>query len=163
MKVFGKERQILSNAGANFTFNAGSGTPYSGQAAITGNGLISGGGSAFLEGTINGQRLPWSFRTDLRIDKSFTRKLGESRDARSVNFTVYFQVLNLLNNKNIVGVYRATGNPTDDGYLADARFQNDIASQNSEQSFRELYTLKIANPFSFNLPRQTRLGLMLNF
>ncbi len=163
VKLFGKDRQLLANAGANFTFNAGSGTPYSGQAAITGNGLISGGGSAFLEGSINGQRLPWSFRTDLRIDKNFTRKLGDSPDARRINFSVYIQVLNLLNNKNIVGVYRATGNPTDDGYLADARFQNDIASQNSEQSFRELYTLKIANPFNFNLPRQTRLGLMLNF
>jgi hypothetical protein len=158
-----KQYQIFANSGANFTFNAGSGTPYSGQSAITGSGLISGGGAAFLEGSINGQRLPWSFRTDLRLDKNFTRKLGDTPDARRINFSVYLQILNLLNNQNIIGVYRATGNPTDDGYLADARFQNDIAAQNDEQTFRELYNLKVSNPFNFNLPRQTRLGLMLNF
>ncbi len=161
--LFGKERRLLEATGANVTFNAGSGTPYSGQSLTTGTGLLSGAGSAFLEGSINGARLPWSFRTDLRIDKELVKTFGEGDKARTINFTVYFQILNLLNNKNIIAVYRATGNPTDDGYLADARFQNDIIAQQDEQSYRELYNLKISNPNNFNLPRQTRLGLILSF
>lgn len=162
--LLGKERQLFARSGANFQFNAGSGTPYSGQTLVTGNGLLSGQGASFLEGSINGARLPWNFRVDARIDKSFTPLKEKRKDKKNpLELNVYLQVLNLLNTKNVVGVYRATGNPTDDGYLADARFQQNILAQNDEQSFRELYNMKISNPFNFNLPRRTRLGLLLTF
>lgn len=162
--ILGKERAIFARSGANLQFNGGSGTPYSGQTLITGTGLQSGQGASFLEGSINGARLPWNFRIDARIDKSFTLLKEKRKDSKSpLELNVYLQILNLLNTKNIVAVYRATGNPTDDGYLADARFLQNIVSQNDEQSFRELYNMKISNPNNFNLPRRTRLGLLLSF
>ena len=76
---------------------------------------------------------------------------------------VYLQVQNLLNSKNIVSVYRSTGNPEDDGYITAARYQNDIESQNDEQSFRELYSMRVNNPANYTLPRRIQLGIMLNF
>jgi hypothetical protein len=77
--------------------------------------------------------------------------------------TCYLQVLNLLNNINIISVYRFTGNPDDDGYLGDARWANDIQNQVDPQSFTELYNIKQANPANLNLPRRIRLGLMMSF
>ena len=68
-----------------------------------------------------------------------------------------------MNSKNIIGVYSTTGNPDDDGYLADARYQTIIAQQTNEQSFRDLYQVKLQNPFFYSLPRRVRLGLLLNF
>jgi len=60
-------------------------------------------------------------------------------------------------------VYRATGNPNDDGYLNAAQSQIDIAQQTDEQSFRDLYSVKVNNPANFSIPRRFRVGLMLNF
>jgi len=162
--ILGKERALFARSGANLQFNGGSGTPYSGQTLTTGNGLLSGQGASFLEGSINGARLPWNFRVDARIDKSFTLLKEKRKDSKNqLGLNVYLQVLNLLNTKNVVGVYRATGNPTDDGYLADARFLQNIVAANDEQAFREMYNMKISNPGNFNLPRRVRLGLLLTF
>ena len=46
---------------------------------------------------------------------------------------MYLQIQNLLNTKNIISVYRATGNPEDDGYLT-VESQNDIMSRNNPDS-----------------------------
>ena len=40
---------------------------------------------------------------------------------------IYFSVNNVLNSKNITGVYPYTGNPDDDGYLSAPEWQSDIA------------------------------------
>jgi hypothetical protein len=153
------DKQLLANTGANFTLNAGSGTPYSGQTLSTPEGL--GGGQRFLEGSINGNRLPWSASIDARIDRMIPLTVGENDKKMGLN--VYLQVLNVLNTRNIVDVYRYTGNPTDDAYLDDARWQNQIQSQNDEQTFRELYALKVNDYRNFNLPRRIRLGFLLTF
>jgi hypothetical protein len=73
------------------------------------------------------------------------------------------QINNLLNTQNILGVYGATGTPDDDGYLADARYDQIIEQQNSEISYREYYALKINNPYNYGLPRTIRLGVKLDF
>lgn len=161
---FGK--QVLANTGANFILNAGSGVPYSNQRIVTGQGFITPQGSAILDGSINGSRLPWQFRIDARADRDIEINRGK-KDAEvkkaPLQMNVYLQVQNLLNGKNIVSVYRSTGNPEDDGYLTAARYQNDIESQNDEQSFREQYAMKVNNPSNYALPRRIQLGIMLNF
>jgi hypothetical protein len=68
-----------------------------------------------------------------------------------------------LNTKNVRSVYRATGNPDDDGYLTDASAQANIESQNDPQSFRDMYMMKINNPSNYSLPRMARLGIEINF
>lgn len=150
---------IFSNTGLNIIARAGSGTPY------TRSILPSfGGGGTRIDGSLNGSRLPWQFKIDARLDKdiplNFGKKEGKKKPA---NLTIYLQVQNILNTKNIISVYRKTGNPNDDGYLAAAQFQNNIASQNDEQSFRDLYAIAINNPDNYSQPRRIRLGMMFNF
>ena len=70
---------------------------------------------------------------------------------------------NLLDAKNIISVYRATGNAEDDGYLTDAASQNAIGAQDNEEAFRYLYSLAVVNPDYFSLPRMWRAGLSLDF
>jgi hypothetical protein len=103
---------------------------------------------------------------DLRIDKNIDltwggKKEGSTKKAAVLN--VYVQILNILNTKNILKVYRYTGNPNDDGYTSDAAAQTVINAQASQQSFRDLYALKINNPTNYSIPRRTRIGVVLSF
>jgi hypothetical protein len=68
-----------------------------------------------------------------------------------------------LNTRNIFGVYRFTGTPDDDGYLASAQFQPLIAQQNSPEAFRNYYSMYTNNPYNLGTPRQIRLGVRFDF
>jgi hypothetical protein len=115
-----------------------------------------------IQGSINGSRLPWQFLLNLRLDKDFNFGIGKS-GKRPATINVYLEILNLLNTKNVTGVYPATGSATDDGYLTAPEYQNQINQQVNSQSYRDLYSIYIDNPYNFSTPRQTRLGLMFNF
>lgn len=158
---------VLENVGANIVFRAGSGTPYSKQANITREAQFGiGGGNTALDGQINGSNLPWSYKMDLRIDKSMEVNFGgkkEGDEKKTANLTVYLQVLNVLNTKNILAVYKATGNPDDDGYLSSSVGQDAISSQTDPQSFTDLYSVKLNNPSNYSRPRVIRIGLLLDF
>ena len=153
-----KAIQWLSNTGVNFTITGGSGTPYTAQENIV---SYNSGESQVLKGTINGSRLPWQFRVDMRLDKEFHPSWGSGN--RKTYFDIYLQILNLFNTKNVLGVYPATGNPDDDGYLAAAEWQREINSQVDPQSYRDLYALRIDVPWHYSSPRQIRLGIQFNF
>ncbi len=152
--------RILENAGANITFMGGSGLPYSRQSNVT--SALLGGGSPVLSGSINGSRLPWQFRADLKVDRDFLLK-GKEGSKRVHVLNVYVQVLNLFNSQNITSVYRYTGNPDDDGYLNSAEYQSQIESYNDPQAFRDLYSTRINNHNNYSLPRRIRLGLTFSF
>ena len=153
-----KNVQLLKNTGVNFTVNGGSGIPYTAQENIVG---ITGGGTRILKGTINGSRLPWQFRIDMRMDKEIYTKWG-SGDKKAY-FDIYLQVLNLFNTQNVLGVYSATGNPDDDGYLAAAEWQSEINEQINSASYRDLYAVRVNSPFNYSRPRQIRIGVLFNF
>ena len=153
-----KAVQWLSNTGVNFTITGGSGTPYTAQENIL---AYNSGGTQVLKGTINGSRLPWQFRVDMRLDKEFHPNWGKG-DKRTY-FDIYLQILNLFNTTNILGVYAATGNPDDDGYLAAAEWQREINSQIDPQSYRDLYAYRIDVPWHYSSPRQIRIGVQFNF
>jgi len=155
---------LLENTGINFQVTGGSGTPYSRQSNITPDAL--GGGRTLLKGSINSSRLPWSFRVDSRIDKDIVLNFNEDKEgkkAKKAYVNVYLQVLNVLNTKNVLGVYRATGVPDDDGYLAAAEFQSGIDAQISPNSFRDLYQIAVNYPFNYSLPRLIRFGASISF
>ncbi|MCW3085071.1 MAG: TonB-dependent receptor [Bacteroidetes bacterium] len=161
-----KTIQLLKNVGANVVFRAGSGTPYSKQSNISADGYFDVPQRRSLEGSINGSNLPWNFKVDLKIDKDVELSWGGKKDGQEkkhANLNVYLQVLNLLNTKNILNVYRATGNPGDDGYLASATAQSDIAAKTNATAFQDLYYVRINNPSNYSRPRVIRLGLMLDF
>lgn len=152
-------KQIFQNTGVNFTANYASGTPYSASKSPV---PLTGGLANILEGTPNGSRRPGQFRVAMQIDRNFMLKFGQKKQ-KTAALNVYLLVNNLFNTRNILGVYRATGNPDDDGYLSDAQFQSIIASQIDEASFREYYALRMNNPFNYSLPRTIRLGVKLDF
>ena len=155
------ETQILANTGINFIGNLGSGTPYTASNIAT---PITGEVSPSTEGSINGSRLPWQFNLDINIDKNFTLTFGSDGDrAKTANLNVYLWVLNALNTRNINSVYRFTGVPDDDGYLAAAQYQPLINTQNDPDAFRNYYSMFVNNPFNLGLPRQIRLGVKLDF
>ncbi len=159
-------RKVFQRMGLNIQSNISSGTPYTGQQFTTGEGFLSGGGSPSTEGGVNGSRKPWQFRVDAQLDRDITLEFGgkeEGEKKKTADLNIYLRVNNLFNTLNVTNVYRKTGNPDDDGYLTSARFQREIESSNSEESFRDLYRMKVNNPYNYGLPRTIRLGVRLNF
>ena len=157
-----KPIQWLANTGVSITMQGGSGTPYTASSNI--NSPIS-PGTNLLKGSYYGSRLPWAFRFDLRLDKDINLTLGkkDSENKRPAYLNVYLQVLNVLNSKNIIGVYSSTGNPDDDGYLSAPEWQREIASQTDADAYAELYRLYVNNFYNYSSPRQIRIGLIFNF
>jgi len=151
---------VFENAGANIMLSAGSGTPYSKQSNITQEAASGINDRSTLEGSLNGSRLPWQFRVNMKVNKEFEIKWNEKK---SSHVNVYLQVQNLLDARNTISVYRATGNPEDDGYLTSAAAQNSIESRNDPESFRYLYSLAVNDPNHYSLPRMLRAGISLQF
>lgn len=157
-----KDFELFGSTGLNLVSQIYSGSPYSAQTFITNEGSFS-PQSAGLSGTTNGSRLPWSYRLDLQLDRTFELEFGKEDKKRVSFLNVYVRVTNLLNQFNRLSVYRATGNWDDDGYLAAAASQTSIQNQLDEQSFRDYYTMKIQNPFNISSPRTIRLGVKFDF
>ena len=85
---------------------------------------------------------------------------GDDEDrASSANLNIYLLVTNVFNTENIIDVYRYTGSPDNDGYLAVLTDQSQI----DPQAFRDLYAVKVNNPFHFGAPRTIRLGVRFDF
>lgn len=165
-KIKGTEKvkviNLLQNTGLNITANVGSGVPYSRSSEIVATQL--GGSGYLLEGSINGSRMPWQYRIDARLDRDIEINTGKKgKPGRPMYMNIYLEVLNVLNTKNILGVYRATGNADDDGYLNASQFQPQINAMTDPQAFRDQYALKANNPYSYSLPRRIRLGVALSF
>ena len=154
---------IFENAGVNLVATAGSGTPFSRQLNVTREAVFGENDRSNLEGSVNGSRLPWRFRMDMRVNKSFDISWGEGEDKKSTSMNVYFQVQNLLNTKNIVSIYQYTGNADDDGYLTSAVGLTDVPNKVDPNSYVDLYSLKLNNPNNYTRPRTLRLGVTLDF
>ncbi len=156
------DKNILENTGLNIITLVNSGTPYSRQNNIT--PVAIGVGTPQQLGSINGSRKPWTYRLDLQLDKNFFLEYGgeEGRKKRAY-LNVYCRVTNLFNWFNVLNVYRATGNPSDDGYLLAAQSQPTIQNQLDEQAFRDMYMMAINNPYNLSIPRTIRLGVKFDF
>lgn len=148
---------ILANFGVNLQISAASGRPYTQTLRPE-----RFGGSGVL-GSFNENRLPWRFNADLRVDKTFSLSKGN----HPLNLNVYLRVSNLLNRKNILGVYTASGSPTDDGYLATAEGQSSVqgvANQGQNvQAYLDAYSWAVRNPGNFTLPRRIYVGAAFEF
>jgi len=160
-------KPFLSNTGLNVEFKVNSGTPFTANRDITnqaGNIGLQQIGSGVLAGSVNGSRLPWQYRINLRVNKEFELKMGEEKK-RGLKFNVYFAVLNLLDTKNVINVYAATGVPDDDGYIASAAGQDYVNSLpvSQQDPYVDMYAMKVVNPNNYSLPRRMRLGLQIDF
>ncbi len=150
---------VFADAGVNLQATAVSGRPFTGKSVprqFNGDGTV---------GAINGARLPWNFTLNLRADKNFN--LTKPDAAHPVYLNVYCRVQNLLDARNILGVYPATGSPDDDGFLASsdgvARVRTLGDSSRDVQSFLDAYAWALANPDFYSLPRRILLGAIVEF
>jgi len=109
--------------------------------------------------------LPWNFTLNLRVDKNFT--LTKSDASRPVFLNVYVRVQNLLDARNILGVYSATGSPDNDGFLASsdgvARVRTLGDTSRDAQAFLDAYAWALANPDFYSLPRRILAGAIVEF
>jgi hypothetical protein len=118
-----------------------------------------------LKGSLNGSRLPWTNVIKMRLDKDFNLsfKKNGNQDRRDLVLNVYLNVDNLFNTKNVSGVYAATGDPEDNGYLTAPKTQQVIATQYDEEAFRMFYQMLLLNNQQYFAPRTMQLGISLNF
>lgn len=156
-----KEKQIFKNTGINFTGSYSSGRPYTAQLAPSNSAQIT-SNDGTTKGNPFGARMPGIFNTNMQIDKNMILKFGKDKKKKA-NMNVYLLVTNLFNTLNISSVYRATGNPDDDGFLNAVNSQNTIQTQNDVESFKYYYALKANNPYNYGTPRQIRLGVKVDF
>jgi hypothetical protein len=174
-EIFGK--RIFRNSGASLTFNVGSGTPYTRNALPNQADVQFGVNSAVqTQGTAFGSRLPFNYRFDLRVDKTFSLKLGkkataeggeefasENDNRRALDFNVYVIFLNVFNIQNVFGVYSYSGVPNTSGYLESPVGPRLISGQINPASFVDQYRIREQRPDFYSLPIRIRLGLMVNF
>jgi len=156
--VLGKTH-ILENAGLNLVFRARSGEPYT-RYEFAGQRVVLGG--------VQGSRLPWHYMMDLRVDKSFPISFtkasadGAPRRAR-LGLQTFIYIQNLLNTRDVLSVYGATGRPDDDGWVASPAGIQEAGIKSSRESYNELYLLSRQNPGLLNNPRRINLGISLTF
>ena len=151
---------IFANTGFNMLITAVSGRPYSTFKTVTSPLNVS------QRETINGARLPWQFNADLQVDRNFRVKFSEESQ-RFMGINVYLRVQNVFNLQNVVGVYRASDDPDDEGYLTnqfgEERIQQIIDDGFILQSYLAHYSWRTAQPGFFTRPRQIFLGAIVNF
>lgn len=161
-----KGKYFLQNAGMNVIMQAFSGTPYTANSQPINEaqgGVVQ---RSQVKGTINGSRKPWIYNGDLTFDKTWnlnTNRKAQREGKRQMNLNAYIWISNVLNTKNITGVYRYTGSANDDGYLASPLGQQATATALNAQSFIDLYTTRVQNPGLYLQPRLIRLGFRFNF
>lgn len=164
-----KRIEWLANTGFSLLFSAASGTPYTRSSTPYSN--IVSGTTSTLSGSINGSNTPWQFQCDFRIDKTFVFNLnknakdekGNAKSAKPGYLTVYVDIQNLFNFKNIISVYDYTGNADDDGYLSAVEYQQAINSQVYVPSYIDYYQMRVQNPYNYSRPIRASLGLQFGF
>ncbi|MFN8286809.1 MAG: carboxypeptidase-like regulatory domain-containing protein [Chitinophagales bacterium] len=162
-----KNKQILANSGINLSVAARSGTPYTEQVAATPEGLEGQPGRPITKGSVNGARLPWYFRVNMRVWKDFTfvsgKKKEKADDKHEFALQIYLQIQNLLNSKNPVSVFRYTGTAKDDGFLTDPSSLSAINAALNPQAYKDQYAAYINRPDNYSLPRRIYLGAVFSF
>jgi hypothetical protein len=160
---------ILENTGLNVSLFAASGTPYT-RKQIPG-GIGTSQVARITEGSINGARMPWNFRIEVRLERDFTfypkKRDSEGKLVKNTekpyNVNVYIRVQNLLNTQNILAVYPATGSPTEDGFLTMETSPGIQLLSLYSSVYPMLYDLRMQNPFNISRPRRIFLGASLKF
>ncbi|WP_235298812.1 TonB-dependent receptor [Portibacter marinus] len=149
---------LFENTGLNIQAVAVSGQPYTRL-----RNAEPFGGSGFT-GDINGARLPWQFNLDARLDRTF---IVGGQGKRRLFINAYIRATNVLNRKNVIGVFPVTGSPTDDGYIV-SRFGQDRLRQiatdgKNADNFLAAHNWRLNDINNFTRPRNLILGVITNF
>ena len=144
--------KIFQNSGINLQSTAVTGRPYTATFRPT---QFGGQGT---EGGINGSRQPFNFTLNGQVSKDIN--FGSSY----VN--IYLRVSNVLNRRNVLNVYSATGSAEDPGFLQSTfgvdQLNTISNSPRSVDSFLAAYSWNVLNPGFFTLPRRIFLGAVFS-
>jgi outer membrane receptor protein involved in Fe transport len=154
--------KVFQNSGIHVIGRARSGEPYTRYTNAQGNTVMGG---------VNGSRIPWHYGVDLRLDKDFALSFGNRqknapegiKPKKPMYLKAILQVNNLLNTREILGVYGYTGKPDDNGYLTSTFGAQYVPQQTDPQSYTDLYKIQINNPNNLNYARAISLALEFNF
>ncbi len=154
----------LQSFGINITSEAGSGLPYT-KRDYKGNRI----------GKTNEYRKPWTYNTDLTVDKSF--------EIMGKELNVFVQVMNLFGRINILNIYPMTGRPDEDGYsvpildpgenstnaywdwikVKDTDKNGVISAEEEYAAYTNAYKLYAKDPMNYGPPRQIKIGFYVAF
>ncbi|MBN1406798.1 MAG: TonB-dependent receptor [Calditrichaceae bacterium] len=175
---FGKDDGgvVLEQLGVNMIYSFNSGHPFTLVSAAPGQSDQIDVGVDYMNDTrsrralegVNSSTTPWYHEVDLRVDKSFniTEKLMA---------TIYVRVNNLLNTKNVINVFEATGSAQNDGFL-DGTISEAVRDSYINaygEDYVEMYKAinldngqaywSVLNRQLYSNPRQVLLGLKVSF
>ncbi|MEM0962940.1 MAG: TonB-dependent receptor [Bacteroidota bacterium] len=157
----------LAGFGFNLLGVLQSGSPYTQLDDAALNSPIGQSTNGGAIGAVNSVYLPFTSRLDLRVDRDFN--LG------AASFKGFLWVQNLLNQDQVYSVYRDTGLPDDDGFLAtDPDAVRALPTELERDAYRFLYSQYVGSPVVldgfgvsggqfYGLPRRIRLGVTLDF
>jgi len=172
---------FLNGLGSNmlFTFNSGHAFTYVWR-PVGGQISAFNAGVDYMNDTRSRQALepigasttPWVYNLDLKLDKQFS--FGNYR------LTVFARVNNLLDRRNALNVYQASGSADDDGFYGNQVYSQAFIDQYGDDpdgdgvtDYEEMYkAINIDNDESYrtsvgnrliSAPRQVFLGLSVNF
>ncbi|TES93176.1 MAG: TonB-dependent receptor [Candidatus Cloacimonadota bacterium] len=163
----------LHNLNINVLTSIGSGLPYTKRNT-----------SQLIIGEVNGERMPWTWATDLKIRKGFKQW--------NLNYALFAEITNLFNIRNILNVYPETGKTDDndklstfDGYMSstwppdvedvipsdhskyDERRDFDGNGQITQQEWYDSYKMAyqdlLNSPYLYGEPRKIQVGISVNF
>jgi len=162
-------KKWLQNTGINLIITATSGKPYSKQGNVTETQGIGIRQSAVSKGTMNGSRYPWAYNLNLKLDRDFFISFQKVKDKKKIDYSkgvylnVYIWISNVLDTRNVLGLYRYTGDPNDDGFLASSYGLTAVQAATYSQALYDQYSIKVNSPFNYVAPRIIRLGAVLSF
>ena len=143
----------LANLGINVLYSMHSGSRYT-QTVPGPLGLFAQNAPQPME-AINASVMPWYYRMDLKIDRAF--------DVAQFKFKPYIWIYNVLNRKNVTGVYTQTGDPHDNGWFLtnDGKAWEKINGETGMYYARKW--LSGAGNANLSTPRILRFGMLIEF
>ena len=164
---------LFENSGINLLFSFSSGHPYTRVQPLKSTYLPYIQGVYYMKDLrfrktsdpLNSSRTPWLNRLDLSLYKSF-------RIYKQVNATFFIRITNLLNTKNTLNVYEATGSSTYDGFINDPLKTGGFVDIYGERMIDIYRAINIQNGQAYwdylgkelyNHPRQIFVGLRFNY
>jgi hypothetical protein len=143
-------RHFLADLSLGIVARWSSGRPYTPISPVP--EALAGPAEVQAVGQPHSGRLPDVFRLDVALRKGF--RLLEHAGA------VKLEILNVTDRRNVLRVYRATGDPRDDGFLASDAGR--AMAQEQGPAFVDAYEAALRDPFHFDTGRVVRVSLQLD-